>query len=51
MRIEAKPPTIPLFALVPVYMGNSWVWGERIDMVFSMMMGIPYVSFRLPPAA
>jgi len=49
VRIEAKPPSIPLFAWVPMFTGNHWTWLERVDLVYSLMFGIPYWSLRLPP--
>ena len=48
MRIAAHPPSLPLFAWFPIYMGNHYVWLERVDLTLSMMLGIPYFSLRLP---
>ena len=48
MRIAAQSPTLPLFAWCPVYMGNHWVWFERVDLTYTMMLGSPWWGLRLP---
>jgi hypothetical protein len=31
-------------------MGNHWVWLERVDLTFTMMLGSPWWGLRLPAA-
>jgi hypothetical protein len=50
MKFRAKPLPIPVFALLPIYLGDHrWAWLECVDLHLGSMMGIPYLSLKGKP--